>query len=89
MPYIKESRRPQLDAVINQLVVSVAEPGDLNYVITRVLLRALGPTEGRRYRDYCTVLGTLSAVDKEMYRRAIAAYEDECIERNGDIPYNV
>ncbi len=58
-------------------------PGHLNYLITSLLRKVF--QSGMRYADHNEVLGVLSAVELEFYRRSIAPYEDEKIESEGDL----
>lgn len=77
MPYLPAERRMMA-------FVDPETPGDLNYALTITCLDFLSNTEGR-YADYATVVGALECAKLEFYRRAVAVYEDECIERNGDV----
>ncbi len=87
MPYIKKEQRPELDALINPLIVYMKnlpesdQDGSLNYVITRIL-KSLYP---KKYFHVNRALGVLSAVTHEFYRRVIAPYEDTKISENGDV----
>jgi len=51
-----------------------------NYVIVRKYLEK----NGKRYWILALILGSLVCCVFELYRRVVAKYEDECIERNGD-----
>jgi hypothetical protein len=57
--------------------------GNLNYIITRICLYWLGKSP--RYRDYNAVVGALECAKLELYRRQLAAYEDEKIAINGEV----
>ena len=85
MPYIDQTAREHLDRYIDSMPVSVAEPGELNYAITRILLRAVGDPFRMRYRDIMTVLGTLECVKAEFYRRIAVPYEQQKMAENGDV----
>jgi hypothetical protein len=87
MPYIPENSRklydPSIDKLIERLDGSEWNPGDLTYIIYRLMLAAY-----RRKPAFATVnalLGTLSAVGKEFYRRIGRPHETEAIRRNGDV----
>jgi len=57
--------------------------GDMNYVIFRLLY-----LKWERVRKYATaeaMMGTLSCVTREFYRRCVAPYEDGAMWRNTDI----
>lgn len=89
MPYIDKESRPAYSPGIVQLLDElgkVEDPlvkaGDLNYVITKLCLKAF-PV--RRYGLMCVVDGVLAGVGREYYRRRTAPYEDEKREANGDV----
>lgn len=87
MPYINQARRdmmmsllnldPQLDAE-NDFEVTA---GDLNFLITTICLS----TEPSSYADYNELIGMLECCKLELYRRAVAPYEDKKIKENGDV----
>ena len=79
MPYIEKSGRSDLDYVVNY--IGQLTPGELNYLITKVLLSQ----EHDCYSNFVTFLGTLEAVKLELYRRMIGPYEDKKKEENGDV----
>jgi hypothetical protein len=62
--------------------------GQLNYVLTVYLLeylkRRTAPAEVG-YAAYNEVMGVLTCIQHELYRRAIAPYEDKKIEASGDV----
>jgi len=79
MPYIKQQRRMYL-----RDGDPPDTPGELNYTITRVILKYLDVL-GESYSTYNDILGVLEAVKHELYRRQIIPYEDKARERNGDV----
>lgn len=87
MPYIDKQIRPSYDPLILELLDSLEHggygPGDLNYVISRIIWRIfdLNP----RYATGNNLLGILECVKQEFYRRKLAPYEDAAIQKNGDI----
>lgn len=81
MPYIREDVR---ERVRPKSWAVPDDAGGLNYQIT-MLIRAYMAANGENYRHYNDVLGVLSAVGHELYRRKIAPYEDKKIEENGDV----
>jgi hypothetical protein len=82
VPYIKPEHREELDRWLgNQPGPLVL--GDLNYVLTKILNNWW--VDGINYDSVVGVLGTLDAVGKEFYRRAVAPYEDRKREENGDV----
>jgi hypothetical protein len=91
MPYIAPDDRRLLDPAIDDLVRAVHERADardgafegyLNYAVTRL---ALGVIPERRYASIARVTGVLENVKQEFYRRYAGPYEDEQIERSGDV----
>lgn len=81
MPYIENYRR-------DELVSYLPEPhnaGELNFVITSVLLKYLGPSPS--YSDFNEAIGALECAKLELSRRSISNYEDLKALQNGDIDY--
>ena len=60
--------------------------GVCNYVISRVVAGVMKPEDGWRYKWLNRAHGTFLSAAAEFYRRLVVPYEDECIEKNGDIP---
>src|SRR5579872_722338 len=98
MPYIKKQDRISLDANIKELarnlwIGDMADPvgsrprtkvdvGKFNYVITKLIVEVgFDPS----YAEYNAIIGALECCKLEVYRRAVAAYEDEKIKENGDV----
>ncbi len=81
MPYIKKDKRARIDAAIEGL--RGMGPGEAAYLFTRASLVFL---EGRGdYAGYAQAIGILETVKMELYRRALAPYEDKKIAENGDV----
>jgi len=88
MPYIDGEAREDLDNALSDLGTAFLwyrekNPGFLNYVLTRLILRWLG--NNPNYAKYNEAVGVLECVKLEFYRRAVSAYEDEKINQNGDV----
>lgn len=87
MPYIEEKNRTKYNSYINQLanmiqrIYKYRRSGHLNYIITKLLLL----NRPINYEDYNTLIGILESVKLELYRRAIAPYEDEKLATQGDV----
>lgn len=82
MPYIKEEDRERFLAATS--TDAAATPGELNYVLTTLCIEYLDRfNEG--YSKYNEVIGVLECCKLEMYRRAVAPYEDKKIIENGDV----
>jgi hypothetical protein len=80
MPYIPRAVRAELV----HGAVSPASPGELNFVISNAVKRYLDDL-GISYRHLNDVLGVLTCVQHEVYRRLAAPYEDRACEENGDV----
>lgn len=78
MPYIEKNRRIEIN---NGDMPKTA--GELNYVITGIVIGFLG--DSPNYQKYNDVLGVLTAIQFELYRRKISDYEDKKIAENGDV----
>lgn len=79
MPYIKPEDRKRLEAGEDP-----QNPGELNYLITVMLLKYL-KQKGKNYAHLNEVMGVLNCVTHEFYRRWAGPYEDEKIKENGDV----
>jgi len=58
--------------------------GSLNYLNYRIVKEYIAKN-GKRYFTCAVIVGTLICCVLEIYRRVVANYEDECINRNGDV----
>jgi hypothetical protein len=83
MPYITQGDRQRLTE--NGGWPEPRTPGELNYVITQLLLEF--DTGVINYNAYALIVGVLETCKLELYRRLIAPYEDYKIQVNGDV-YN-
>ena len=81
MPYIDQQVRGHLDS--GEFVPERA--GELNYVLTRTVEDYLTRQGGISYSNLNEVLGVLTAVQLELYRRLAAPYEDEKRDQNGEV----
>jgi len=59
-------------------------PGELNFVLTKIILRYIDCHEPS-YSTFNAVMGVLSCIGHELYRRMIAPYEDKKKDENGDV----
>lgn len=78
MPYITRGRRERLESSFSQPETA----GELNYVITKLLIAYAQPLDYQKIND---VLGALAGAQAEFYRRVAAPYEDQKIQENGDV----
>lgn len=94
MPYIQKSERPYYDDLIKQITEKLVEKfpaengkgyseGDLNYIISSIIWKLFN--KKRSYSNGNKLMGVISCVQQEFYRRMLAPYEDKKIEENGDV----
>ncbi len=84
MPYIPQDRRRSLDEHFFGVVNEIENEGELNYVFMRILVLLLKKW-GVNYARLNTMMGVLSCVSAEFYRRVVASYEAAKISENGDL----
>lgn len=80
MPYIHPNRRIAMSKGVVPL-----NAGELNYNLTQEVLRYVRERGGPNYGVFNDVLGVLTAMQHEIYRRLVAPYEDRKITENGDV----
>lgn len=96
MPYIKQEKRNQLDPIINDLHREIVNmelddrennntEGNLNYIVTRLLLKVYGDSVRIRYSAINDAMGVLSCVMHEFYRKVAAPYENQKEFDNGPV----
>jgi hypothetical protein len=85
MPYIDPERRDYLDRYLQDPVLpaETASEGDLNYMLTRIVLAWLGSPVS--YASINTAIGVLECMKLELYRRVAAPYEDDKRDLNGEV----
>ena len=93
MPYISPEDREHIESadlgqLIDKLAAALASVpsgkvgGALNYTICRLAIGSLKP---KGYSQLSDMLGHVHSAETEMRRRLLDPYEDECIEKNGDL----
>lgn len=80
MPYIKPERRD----FAMECGADAENCGELNYHLTLDIISYLRE-HGEKYQTYNDIMGVLSCIQMELYRRMIAPYEDKKIKENGDV----
>lgn len=80
-PYIKQERRAIFNPIICAISDHNVEVGDLNYIVTRLLLE----TNPKCYADYNALIGMLECCKLEMYARRVRPYEDEKCGQHGEV----
>lgn len=98
MPYIKQEKRDCLFPFLENLFAQIEgiseqknegdldlefKTGDLNYCITRLIHFYL--RDKPNYEKYNSAIGILECAKLELYRRKVGPYEDEAINKNGDL----
>ena len=87
MPYIKLEDREKFESweLSPDGMGELCEHcGELNYVISRILIGYI-KKQGFRYQTVNDILGVLSALALEWYRRLFGYYENAKIVENGDV----
>ena len=82
MPYVKPERRAWLQPRSHEVAM---DEGELQFQIACLVDDFLSDKEEIRYAVLGDVMGALSGAFAEFYRRVVAPYEDNAIERNGDV----
>jgi hypothetical protein len=93
MPYISREARRELEWMFHPNIsehrqTRPASPGELNYCISRLIDNYIYDTAtyGKlTYAGFNEVLGVLTAIQFEMYRRLIGPYEKMCHGMNGEV----
>jgi len=89
MPYIVKENRAKFIAIIDEVesafLFDKVEAGELNYILTEIIIRFLKRNGGFRYKDINDAIGALECCKQELYRRLVAPYEDKKIKENGDV----
>lgn len=85
MPYISQEDRERINLMLDS--IESLSPGELNYAITTIILSQLPAKPS--YAQYNEKIGVLECVKQELYRKAVAPYEETKIKENGDIEWSV
>jgi len=91
MPYIKYDLRPKLDPHIKNLILEIKKfdedqiEGILNYTLTKVVCESMKPSTGWRYKNLNRLMGVLSCMQKEIYRKLVVPYEERAEAVNGEL----
>jgi len=95
MPYLNEAHKAEIERVLelDRIAEYIATKntndfaGAINY-LNFVIIKKRTKVEGgacRRYFQFAMWVGTMICCVLEVYRRLIGPYEDEAIEKNGDV----
>lgn len=95
MPYISQDKRDNLDPIIEQLRGALAKieldsdsnntEGNINYIFTKLLIDIYGDHTNTSYKNINDVMGLLSSVSHEYYRKVAAPYENQKEFENGAV----
>lgn len=80
MPYITQQQRDRIDAG-----APPADPGELNYAITALILKYVNTLRPITYGTINAVVGALECAKVEFYRRVAVDYENQKVAANGDV----
>ena len=83
MPYIKQEYRPELNDKINDLTMVIINPGELCYVIYKILNDLT--KENKCFETMSSLISEVECAKLEFYRRIVSPYEDEKIKEKGDV----
>lgn len=87
MPYIAKGVRSVYDELIKELTSQLVRredmPGRLNYCVSSIVFKLF--EDNPCYSNANNLMGALSCVQQEFYRRKVAPLEDKKIIENGDI----
>ena len=82
MPYIKNTRREEINCIVELMKEkNIKADGDLNYILYKLCKETVKPSYNN-FKNYC---GELRQCATEIERRILAKYESEKILENGDV----
>lgn len=84
MPYIPSKERELFDLSIHCLNSTIQTDGQLNYVISRLVID-FAKRQGGNYAAFNKTIGVLECAKLELYSRAIVGYEALKERENGDV----
>ena len=87
MPYIDKDRRDIVDVDFNIAGDNPTPPtpGELNYIITKIIHEWIEYQGGVTYTRINTVIGALECAKLEFYRMIAAPYENEKHKQNSSV----
>lgn len=85
MPYIRKEKRYVYSDCLD-FVESIDNEGELNFVITTIIHKYLEKSK-KNYSTLNTIMGVLSCVSLEFYRKFASPYEDIKEQENGELTY--
>jgi len=87
MPHITKGQRGRYDHAIMLLMKDLegAPDGDVNYVITQIIRKRVGPKRLHTYKKLQDIVGLLDCVLDEFKRLVLHPYKDKKRMENGDV----
>lgn len=85
MPYIPQEQRGKFNHYLRSILNQLTDKGELTYCIYYLMLGWLSKHTKKDYRARSDTRSTAQDAVDEFYRQKMAKYEDEAIQRNGDI----
>lgn len=85
MPYIAASLRRHIDAQLNFVSVEGKTAGEMNYILSTLVAKWVEQNGARRYDNLRQGHSVLQDAAAEYYRRVMAPYEDEAMDKHGDV----
>jgi len=91
MPYVDPNVRKQFDPMIESLCNELNRvplekfAGTVNYIISRIVSNEVKFAGVVNYNIINEAIGVLECAKLELYRRLAVPFEENAIERNGDI----
>ena len=86
MPYVPTAVQQKHKELVDALYkADIGTPGELNYLLTKLVDNYLGPKSERNYAIYNAAIGALECAKLELYRRVVSVYEDQKKHLNGDV----
>jgi len=87
MPYIPKEEREKIDKYVEDLCLRLGDdPGERNYVITKIIHDFIGQT-GLRYKHLNSAVGILECAKLEFIRTVVNPYEEHKRKENGNVSY--
>lgn len=81
MPYIPQEQRNKYQDLINDIIALQPNIGEINFIFTSILKGM----KANSYLEHCLMMGTLSCVAEEYYRKIVVPYEEKKIIENGEL----
>jgi hypothetical protein len=82
MPYVEKKDRERIDPRLLPLLMEIGSPGELAYVLYRMLCYLTRPSG---FATFSVYYGAAKLAVEEFKRRKIDPYEDGRREKNGDV----